>query len=41
MHEIVNRYFLAWEKFMPESHSRQLRFTYSACEPFPKHQEKI
>ena len=31
MDEIVNKFLLAGDKFMPEMHLRQLRFTYSAC----------
>ena len=31
MNEIVNKFLLAGDKFMPEMHLRQLRFTYSAC----------
>ena len=34
MNEIVNNFFLAGNKFMPEMHLRQPRFTYSACGPF-------
>ena len=29
------------DKFMPELYLKQLGFTYSACEPFTKHCEKI
>ena len=29
------------DKFMPEFHLKQLRFTYSACRPFTKHPERI
>ena len=29
------------KRFLPELHSRQPRFTYSACELFTKHYEKI
>ena len=36
MNEIVNNFLLAGDKCMPEMHLRQLRFTYSACEPFKK-----
>lgn len=28
--------FLSSDKFMPEMHVRQARFTYSVCEPFTK-----
>ena len=41
MNEIVNRFFLAGDKFMPELHLRQPGFTYSACGPFTKHRDRI
>ena len=41
MNEIVNKCLLAGDKFMPEMHLRQPRFTYSACGPFTKNKEKI
>ena len=31
MNEIVNKSLLAEDKFIPEMHLRQTRFTYSAC----------
>ena len=31
MNEIVNKFLLAGDKFVPESHLRQSGFTYSAC----------
>ena len=36
MNEIVNKSLLAGDKFMPEMHLKQPRFTYSACRPFTK-----
>ena len=36
MNEIVNKFLLARDKFMPEMHLRQPGFTYSACGPFTK-----
>ena len=36
MNEIFNKCLLADNKFMPEMHLRQPRFTYSACGPFTK-----
>ena len=36
MNEIVNKFLLAGDKFMPEMHLRQPRFTYSTCGPFTK-----
>ena len=34
MNEIVNKFLLAGDKFMPEMRLKQLGFTYSACGPF-------
>ena len=34
MIEILNRFLLAEDKFMPEMHLRQPGFTDSACGPF-------
>ena len=36
MNEIVNKFLLAGEKFTPEMHLKQPRFTYSACGPLLK-----
>ena len=41
MNEIVNKFLLAWDKFMPEKHLKQPGFTYSACGPFTKNKERI
>ena len=41
MNEIVNKFLLAGDKFMPEMHLRQLGFTYSACGLFTKNKERI
>ena len=41
MNEIVNKFLLAGDKFMPEMHLNQPGFTYSACGPFTKNKEKI
>ena len=41
MNEIVIKFFLAGDKFMPEMHLRQPGFTYSACGPFTKNKERI
>ena len=41
MNEIVNKFLLAGDKFMPEMHLRQPRFTYSACGLFTKNKERI
>ena len=39
MNEIVKKFLLAEDKFMPEIHLRQHGFTYSACGPFTKNKE--
>ena len=36
MNEIVNKFLLAVDKCMPEIHSRQPQFVYSACGSFTK-----
>ena len=41
MNEIVNTFLSAGDKFMPEMHLKQPRFTYSACGPFTKNKERI
>ena len=41
MNEIVNTFLLEGGKFMPETHSKQPGFTYSACGPFTKNKERI
>ena len=41
MNEIVNKFLLAGNKFMPEMHLRQHVFTYSACGPFTRNKERI
>ena len=41
MNEIVNKVLLAADKFMPEIHLKQPGFTYSACGPFAKNEERI
>ena len=41
MNEIVNKFLLVGDKYMPELHLRQLGFTYSACGPFTKNKETI
>ena len=41
MKEIVNKFLLAGDKFMPEMHLKQPGFTYSACGPFTKNKERI
>ena len=41
MNEIVNKFLLAGDKFMPEMYLRQPQFVYSACGPFTKNKERI
>ena len=41
MNEIVNKFLLAGDKFMPEMHLKQPGFTYSTCGPFTKNKERI
>ena len=41
MNNVINKFLLAGGKFMPEMHLRQSQFTYSACEPFTKHKQRI
>ena len=41
MNEIINKFLLAGDKFMPEMHLKQPGFTYSACGPFTKNNKRI
>ena len=41
MNEIVNKFLLAGDKFMPEMHLKQPEFAYNACGPFTKKKERI
>ena len=41
MIEIVNKFLLAGDKFIPEMHFKQPGFSYSACGPFTKRKERI
>ena len=36
MNEIINKFLLAGDKFMPQIHLKQPGFTYSACGSFTK-----
>ena len=38
---IINKFLLAGDKFMPEMQLRQPQFVYSACGPFTRHKERI
>ena len=40
MNEIVNKFLLTGDKFMPEMHLKQPGSTYSACRPFTKKNER-
>ena len=39
--EIVNKFLLVGDKFMPQMHLKQPGFPYSACGPFKKSKERI
>ena len=41
MNNIINKFLLADDKFMPGMHLRQSQFVYSACGPFTRHKERI
>ena len=41
MNEIVNKFLLTGDIFIPEMHLKQPGFTYSACGPFTKNKEPI
>ena len=41
MTNLINKFLLAGDKFMPEIHLKQLQFTYSAYGPFTRHEERI
>ena len=41
MNNIINKFLLAGDKFMPEMHLRQPQFVYSACGPSTRHKERI
>ena len=41
MNEILKTFSLEGDKFMPEIHLKQPRFTYSPCGPFPTNKERI
>ena len=36
MNNIINKFLLAGDKFMPEMHLRQPQFVYRACCPFTR-----
>ena len=41
MNNIINKFLLAGDNFMPEMHLRQPQFTYSGGGPFTKHKQRI
>ena len=41
MNEIVNKFLLAGDIFIPELHLKQRGFTYSTCSPFTKSKKRI
>ena len=41
MNDIINKFLLAGDKFMPEMHLRQPGFTYSVCGLFTKNKKRI
>ena len=41
MNDVINKFLLAGDKFMPEMHLRQPQFLYSACGPVTRHKERI
>ena len=41
MNNLINKFLSTGDKFMPEIHLRQPQFTYSACGPFTRHEERI
>ena len=41
MNNVINKFLLAGDKFMPEMHLRQLQFVHSPCGPFTRHKERI
>ena len=41
MNEIVNKFLLGGDRFIPEMHLKQTGFTYSACGSFTKNKGRI
>ena len=41
LNDIVNKFLLTGDKFVPEMHLKQPRFTYNACGPLTKNIERI
>ena len=40
MINVINKFLLAGDKFMPKMHLRQPQFVYSACGPFTRHKKE-
>ena len=40
MNEIMNKFLLVGDKFMPEIHLKEPVFTYTACGPFTRNKER-
>ena len=41
INDIINKFLLAGDKFIPEMHLKQPQFAYSACGPSNKNKEKL
>ena len=41
MNDIINKFLLTGNKFLPEMHLKQPGFTYSACGAFTKIEKRI
>ena len=42
MNNVVNKFILTADKYMPEKHLKNLKVgTYSACGPFTRHKDRI
>ena len=41
MNNVINKFLLVGDKFVPEMHLRQPRLVYSTCGPFTRHKERI
>ena len=41
MNNIISKFLLAGDKFLPEMHLRQPGFTYSTCGPFARNKQRI
>ena len=41
MNNVINKFLLVGDRFMPEMHLRRPQFFCSACGPFTRHKERI